>query len=87
MKERVLASVDRVSEDFLVLYTAEADPDLIKEYRLKKDQYPNLTVGDFVWLEFENQYLVWVIKDEPKSSELKKKSKGLLTMLLKKKKS
>lgn len=86
MKERVLASVDRVSEGFLVLYTVEKDPDYIKEYRLKAAEYPNLDVGDFAWLEFENQYLVWVIKDEGKTKEEKEKSKGLFAALLRKKK-
>ena len=86
MKERVLASVDRVSEGFLVLYTVEKDPDYIKEYRLKAAEYPNLGVGDFAWLEFENQYLVWVIKDEGKTKEEKEKSKGLFAALLRKKK-
>ena len=87
MKERILASVDRISEGFLVLYTVEEDPDFIKEYRLEQAKYPYLSVGDLAWLEFENQYLVWVIKDEPKTKEEKAKSKGLFAKLLRKKKS
>ena len=85
MKERILASVDRESEGILVLYTiplGEEDP---KEIHLDQKLYPSLHSGDYVWLEYENQYLVWVIKDEGKTQKRKVKIYMFWKALLQKK--
>jgi len=62
MKEKILATVDAKMDGELILHSAEKDPDYVREYKLSQAKYPTLSTGDAVWLEFENQYLVWVTK-------------------------